>query len=285
MAWTRCGASLLEQQAPLVQRLAHEADVETLEVAQAAVDQLAGAARRAGGEVALLDQSHRQAAAGGVEGDAAAGHAAADHQHVERLRRETLQSAPRGHRGRAMSRARQRPPVDLRSQRRDCRGDSGTGADRRRVTHAVHASSKTSGTCHSEESITGRPSSSKSTCSICCSGEPTLHVEQVRQARVGDHGTQSRKRRAHLDVHRLEQLVERRVDRRRRPPRRAEPSGCGRSSTRRAGRRPCGCARRTARRPPGRSPGRSPRRSSAGRTSWRSSLRPGSSPASRIMAV
>ena len=85
---------LLDQQPPLVQGLAHEADVEMLEIPQATVDQLAGTARRAGGEVAAFHQSHRQAATRGVERDPAAGHAAADHQHVERLRGETLQSAP-----------------------------------------------------------------------------------------------------------------------------------------------------------------------------------------------
>ena len=87
---------LLEQQAALVQRLAHEADVEMLEVAQTAVDQLARAARRAGGEVALLDQSHGQAAARRVQGDAAAGHAAADHEDVERLRREARERRSAG---------------------------------------------------------------------------------------------------------------------------------------------------------------------------------------------
>ena len=87
VGWTRCGASFLTSRAPFVQRLAHQPDVEALEVAQAAVDELAGAAGRAGGKVAPLHQRHGQAAARGVKGHAAAGHAAADHQHVEDLGR------------------------------------------------------------------------------------------------------------------------------------------------------------------------------------------------------
>ena len=73
----------LREEAPLVQCLADKTEVEALQVAQAAVDELARAAGGAGGEVALLDQRHREAAAGGVERDPAAGDAAADHQHVE----------------------------------------------------------------------------------------------------------------------------------------------------------------------------------------------------------
>ena len=44
-----------------------QAELELLQVAQAAVDQLAGPAGGAGGEVAGLDQGHRQAPGGGVE--------------------------------------------------------------------------------------------------------------------------------------------------------------------------------------------------------------------------
>ena len=69
----------------LEQRLAHEPEVEVLEVAQAAVDELARARRGAGGVVGLLHQRDRVAARGGVERDAGAGDAAADHEHVERL--------------------------------------------------------------------------------------------------------------------------------------------------------------------------------------------------------
>ena len=86
----------LRQQSPLVQRLADEAEVEALQVAQAAVDQLAGAAGGAGGEVALLDERHGEAATGGVERDAAARDAAADHEHVEHLGGQPLELAAAG---------------------------------------------------------------------------------------------------------------------------------------------------------------------------------------------
>src|SRR5579884_3674297 len=65
------------------QRLADQAERPVLEIAQPAVDQLARS--RGGGacEVPLLDELHRQAAAGGVAGDPDAVDAAADNQHVE----------------------------------------------------------------------------------------------------------------------------------------------------------------------------------------------------------
>ena len=87
---------VLGEQAPLVQRLAHQPEVEPLQVPQAAVDELAGPAGRAGGEVALLDQRDREAAAGGVERHAAAGDASADDEHVEELVAQALElAAPR----------------------------------------------------------------------------------------------------------------------------------------------------------------------------------------------
>ena len=87
---------LLDQQAALVQRLSHELDVEVLEVAQPAVDQLAGTARSAGREVTFLEQGDRQAAAGGIQCDTTAGHAPAHDEDVERLGRAAFQS-PRPH--------------------------------------------------------------------------------------------------------------------------------------------------------------------------------------------
>ena len=72
-----------EQQAALLQRLADQAEVEHLEVAQPAVDQLAAAAAGAAGQVALLEQSGGESAGDRVEGDAGADDAAADDQHVE----------------------------------------------------------------------------------------------------------------------------------------------------------------------------------------------------------
>ena len=53
-----------------------------LEVAQPAVDQLGDADEVRAGEVVVLDQQHRQAAAGGVARDAGAVDAAADDQQV-----------------------------------------------------------------------------------------------------------------------------------------------------------------------------------------------------------
>ena len=54
-----------------------------LEVAQPAMDELGGGRRSAGGEVALLDQQHLEAAAGGIARDAGAVDAAADDGEIE----------------------------------------------------------------------------------------------------------------------------------------------------------------------------------------------------------
>ncbi len=72
-----------EHQRLLAQRFADEAELELLEVAQAAVDQLRRAARGPGSPVALLDQRDREPAARRVEGGAGADDAAADHDEVE----------------------------------------------------------------------------------------------------------------------------------------------------------------------------------------------------------
>ena len=72
-----------QQDFALGQRLAHQAEGAVLEIAQAAVDQLGGGRRGAGGEIVLLDEQHAQAAAGGVAGDAGAVDAAADDGEVE----------------------------------------------------------------------------------------------------------------------------------------------------------------------------------------------------------
>ena len=73
----------LHHQLALQQRLADQPEVEVLQVAQAAVDHLRGAAGRALRIVPALEQSDRVAARGGVEGDAGAGDAAADHDDLE----------------------------------------------------------------------------------------------------------------------------------------------------------------------------------------------------------
>ena len=87
------GGDLLNQEAPFMQRLAHKLDVEVLEVAQTAVNQLAGAARGPGSEIPLFYERHRQAAAGRVQSGAAAGHATAYDEHVEGLGRQAFQGA------------------------------------------------------------------------------------------------------------------------------------------------------------------------------------------------
>ena len=78
----------LDHQAALEQRLADQPEVEVLQVAQAAVDELARAAGGAGGEVVALQQGHAVAAAGRVECDARAGDPAPDDGDVELLLRE-----------------------------------------------------------------------------------------------------------------------------------------------------------------------------------------------------
>jgi hypothetical protein len=80
-----CGA-LAEQQLALGQRLAHQAELVVLQVAQAAVDQLGGRRRGVARQVVLLAQQHGQATAGQVARDAGTVDAAAHHQHVARDR-------------------------------------------------------------------------------------------------------------------------------------------------------------------------------------------------------
>ena len=79
-----------QRQLALVQRLAHQPELELLEVAQPAVEHLRRAARGAGGEVARLDERHLQPAGRGVERGAGADHAAADDDDVELLAAEPL---------------------------------------------------------------------------------------------------------------------------------------------------------------------------------------------------
>ena len=73
-----------EAQQPLafVQRLAHEPDLEVLEVPQPAVDQSRRRARRARREVAALDEQHGKAGERGLARDRSAIDAGADHDHV-----------------------------------------------------------------------------------------------------------------------------------------------------------------------------------------------------------
>ena len=73
----------VEDQAALAQRLADQAEVEHLQVPQAAVDELARAGRRPAGPVARLHESHGQAAGRGVQRRPGPHDAAPDHHDVE----------------------------------------------------------------------------------------------------------------------------------------------------------------------------------------------------------
>ena len=79
------GAQAAEEQRALRERLAHQAEVPLLQVAEPAVDQLARAARSARREVALLDQRDREASRRRIHGAARAGDAASDDDDVEDL--------------------------------------------------------------------------------------------------------------------------------------------------------------------------------------------------------
>ena len=72
-----------EQQVALGESLVHQREVEHLQVAQAAVHELRGAGRGPGSPVLHLDDRRAQPARRGVEGDAGAGDASADHEHVD----------------------------------------------------------------------------------------------------------------------------------------------------------------------------------------------------------
>ena len=73
---------LRHQDLALEQGLAHEPEIVALEIAKPAVNELGRARRRAFREVAHLDESDGEAAAGGIAGDGGAVDAAADHQEI-----------------------------------------------------------------------------------------------------------------------------------------------------------------------------------------------------------
>src|SRR3546814_3166960 len=72
-----------EQQATLLEGLLDQPEVEHLQVAQPTVDQLAAAARRPRGEVALLDQPGGESASDRVQRGPGTDHAASDDQDIE----------------------------------------------------------------------------------------------------------------------------------------------------------------------------------------------------------
>jgi len=82
-----------DEQLALQQRLSHQPQVEVLQVAQASMDELRGAAAGPGGEVGLFDQRNAVAAGGRIEGDAGAGDPAPDHDDVKALAGQRLDRA------------------------------------------------------------------------------------------------------------------------------------------------------------------------------------------------
>ena len=107
----------VHEQRPLEQRLADEPEVEVLEVAEAAVHELRGAARRPRGVVVTVEESHAVAARGGVESHARPRDPAADHDDVERLGLEGGQCVvPRDHVAHTLDAAR-RPRIGAAARR------------------------------------------------------------------------------------------------------------------------------------------------------------------------
>ena len=80
-----------EHQLALAQRLADQPELEHLEVAQTAVEELRGPRRRARGDVSGLDERDRQPPGHGIERGAGTDHAAADHHHVEGVPAEPVE--------------------------------------------------------------------------------------------------------------------------------------------------------------------------------------------------
>jgi hypothetical protein len=76
-------SQLVEGERSFLERLEHEGKVELFEIAQPAVEQLAGPARGAGREVAGVDQSHPQAPGHSIERTPAASDARTYHQDVK----------------------------------------------------------------------------------------------------------------------------------------------------------------------------------------------------------
>jgi hypothetical protein len=76
----------------LQQSLAHQTKFMVFEVAQPAMDQFGGCARRSGAQIAPFAQKHPPAAAGGVAGNATAVDASADDGEIVRTER-TVQRA------------------------------------------------------------------------------------------------------------------------------------------------------------------------------------------------
>src|SRR5262245_56363963 len=78
-------SELVERKRALLERFEDQGKIELLEVAQAAVKQLAGSARGAGREIASFDEPDAQSTGDGIERAATASDTGADHKHVEIL--------------------------------------------------------------------------------------------------------------------------------------------------------------------------------------------------------
>jgi hypothetical protein len=96
----------LDHELALEQRLANQAEVEVLEVAQAAVDHLRRAARGTRRPIGALDDRDRVAARSSVQGDTGSGDAAADHDHIPLLSLECVERVFAGEHLRVFSRGR-----------------------------------------------------------------------------------------------------------------------------------------------------------------------------------
>ena len=77
------GCNLVQQQAALGESFGHELEVEVVEVAQAAVNELGGPCTGACSPVTCFDDAGAQTAGCCVEGNTCTGDAAADDQDVE----------------------------------------------------------------------------------------------------------------------------------------------------------------------------------------------------------
>ncbi len=74
-----------QQYLAFAQGLVHQAKLAMLQIAQAAMDQLAAGRGGGAGQVGLLAQRHPQAASGGIDGDAGAVDAAPDDEEIDHL--------------------------------------------------------------------------------------------------------------------------------------------------------------------------------------------------------
>ncbi len=91
------------QHAPLVMRLAHEADIAHPQVPKTAVDELRRRTRRRPAEVPRVDERHGEPGAGRVGGDRSSDDATADDEQVEPRRCERLERVGAGN-GRGQTR-------------------------------------------------------------------------------------------------------------------------------------------------------------------------------------